>query len=64
MKWLLENWYIVAAGLCACGGGIMAAVPEKMGIGVFSPALNKKGNSVAGLYMLEKLSEELGLSIF
>ena len=46
------------------GGGIMAAVPGKMGIGVFSPALNKKGNSVAGLYMLEKLSEELGLSIF
>ena len=26
MKWLLENWYLLAAGLCACGGGIMAVV--------------------------------------
>ena len=26
MKWFLENWYIVAAGLFACGGGIMVVV--------------------------------------
>ena len=30
------------------GGGIMAVVPYRMGIGVFSPALDEKGNSVAG----------------
>ena len=46
------------------GGGIMAAVPGKMGIGVFSPALDGKGNSVAGLQLLRQLSEELELSIF
>lgn len=46
------------------GGGIMAAVPGKMGIGVFSPALDGKGNSVAGLQLLRHLSEELELSIF
>lgn len=46
------------------GGGIMAVVPGKMGIGIFSPALDQKGNSVAGIYMLEKLSDQLGLSIF
>lgn len=46
------------------GGGIMAVVPGKMGIGIFSPALDLKGNSVAGIYMLEKLSDQLGLSIF
>ena len=46
------------------GGGIMAVVPRKMGIGIYSPALDKKGNSVAGKKALEKLSERLGLSIF
>ena len=46
------------------GGGIMSVVPGKMGIGLFSPALDKKGNSVAGVKMLEKLSAELDLSIF
>ena len=45
-------------------GGIMAAVPSKMGIGIFSPAVDAKGNSVAGGQMLERLSKELELSIF
>ncbi len=49
---------------CGVGGGIMAVVPGKMGIGIFSPALDLKGNSVAGIYLLEKLSDQLGLSIF
>ena len=46
------------------GGGIMAVVPGRMGIGVYSPLLDKKGNSVAGKRVLEKLSEALHLSIF
>ena len=46
------------------GGGIMAVVPGKMGIGIFAPALDAKGNSVAGICMLERLSDELQLSIF
>ena len=46
------------------GGGIMAVVPGKMGIGVFSPALDSKGNSVAGLAVMKMLSSELDLSIF
>ncbi len=46
------------------GGGIMAVVPSKMGIGIFAPALDAKGNSVAGIWMLEQLSSKLGLSIF
>ena len=46
------------------GGGIMANCPEKMGIGLYSPALDKKGNSVAGIKMLERLSKEWDLSIF
>ncbi|MFZ5353196.1 MAG: glutaminase A [Bacillota bacterium] len=46
------------------GGGIMVAVPGKMGIGVFGPALDEKGNSVGGIKVLEHISNELNLSIF
>jgi len=46
------------------GGGIMAIVPTRMGIGIYSPALDEKGNSVAGIRALEELSKKLYLSIF
>lgn len=46
------------------GGGIMGVVPGRMGIGVYSPALDRKGNSVAGIKVLEQLSAKLDLSIF
>jgi glutaminase len=46
------------------GGGIVAAVPGRMGIGVIGPALDAKGNSIAGVKILEELSRELDLSIF
>lgn len=46
------------------GGGIMAIVPNRMGIGIYSPALDSKGNSCAGIKALEALSDELELSIF
>lgn len=46
------------------GGGIMAVVPGNMGIGVFSPALDARGNSIGGVKALEYLSEKLELSIF
>ena len=46
------------------GGGIMAVVPNRMGIGIFSPKIDSKGNSVAGIKALEQLSKKLDLSIF
>jgi glutaminase len=46
------------------GGGIISTVPKRLGIGVFGPALDKKGNSIAGFRMLEDLSKEYDLSIF
>lgn len=46
------------------GGGIMAVVPGSMGIGVFSPALDVRGNSIGGVKALEFLSGKLELSIF
>jgi glutaminase len=46
------------------GGGILSVVPGKMGIGVFGPSLDPKGNSIAGVALLEYLSKELNLTIF
>ena len=46
------------------GGGIMGVIPRRMGIGVFAPALDKHGNSVAGVQALARLSRELDLSIY
>ncbi|MBO8176382.1 MAG: glutaminase A [Bacillus sp. (in: Bacteria)] len=45
-------------------GGIMGAVPHKCGIGIFGPALDEKGNSVAGVKLLETMSQIYGWSIF
>jgi glutaminase len=45
-------------------GGIMGAVPGKFGIGISGPALDEKGNSVAGLKLLELLSRNYRLSMF
>lgn len=46
------------------GGGILATVPRRMGIGIYGPALDEKGNSLAGIHTLHDLSKELDLSIF
>jgi len=46
------------------GGGIVATVPGKMSIAVWSPALNKYGNSHAGTLALEFFTAKTGLSIF
>lgn len=50
-------------GKSGVGGGILASVPSRMGIGVFGPALDSKGNSIGGWKVLEEVSRELDLSI-
>jgi glutaminase len=45
-------------------GGILAVVPGKLGIGVFSPGLDDYGNSVKGTAVCEEISERLGLHVF
>ena len=51
-------------GKSGVGGGIVATVPGKMSIAVWSPGLNKYGNSHAGTLALEKFTSKTGLSIF
>lgn len=45
-------------------GGIMSVVPGKMGIGIYSPALDENGNSIAGYNIIKDLSDKLSLSLF
>jgi glutaminase len=46
------------------GGGILGVIPRQFGIGVYAPALDRHGNSVAGVQALAQLSRELDLSIY
>ncbi|ADO77968.1 glutaminase A [Halanaerobium praevalens] len=58
--------FAVKVGLPAksgVGGGMLAIVPGKFGIGTFGPALDANGNSITGLKILENLAQALDLSI-
>lgn len=43
------------------GGGILAVLPGQLGIAVYSPRLDARGNSVRGVAVCAALSAELGL---
>jgi glutaminase len=56
--------WVSAVGLPAksgVGGGIVAVLPGQLGIGVYSPLLDARGNSVRGVLLCRNLSERLGL---
>ncbi len=59
--------FAIQAGIPAksgVSGGILSIVPGKYGIGVIGPSLNSKGNSIAGVKLLELLSTQFGWSLF
>jgi glutaminase len=51
-------------GKSGVGGGIVAVIPGKLGMCVWSPELNSKGNSVVGMKTLELFTTKTGISIF
>ncbi|MDO2948449.1 glutaminase B [Aeromonas simiae] len=51
-------------GKSGVGGGIIAVIPGELSVCVWSPELNKAGNSLAGTAALERFAERLGRSIF
>ena len=56
--------WVSAVGMPAksgVGGGIAAVLPGELGIGVYSPRLDSRGNSVRGVLVCRALSERLGL---
>ena len=51
--------WVSAVGMPAksgVGGGIVAVLPGQLGIGVYSPLLDAKGNSVRGVMVCRSLS--------
>lgn len=51
-------------GKSGVGGGIVAILPGQYAIAVWSPRLNKKGNSYKGMLFLEEFTTQTKLSIF
>ncbi|PHN05378.1 glutaminase [Flavilitoribacter nigricans] len=51
-------------GKSGVGGGITAILPNEYAIAVWSPRLNKKGNSYRGMKFLERFTTETESSIF
>lgn len=51
-------------GKSGVGGGIAAVLPNEYAIAVWSPRLNKKGNSYRGMKFLESFTTETESSIF
>jgi glutaminase len=45
-------------------GGIIAVLPGQLGIGVFSPRLDPRGNSTRGIMVCDELSRRLDLHLF
>lgn len=51
-------------GKSGVGGGIVAVIPDRLSIAVWSPGLNEKGNSLAGTLALELFTTKIRISIF
>ncbi|MDA7086880.1 glutaminase B [Pseudomonas sp. SA3-5] len=51
-------------GKSGVGGGIVAVVPGRFSVCVWSPELNAAGNSLVGMAALELLSQRIGWSVF
>lgn len=51
-------------GKSGVGGGIIAILPGKLSIAVWSPELNANGNSYRGIETLEQFTTDIGISVF
>ncbi len=60
-QWLYEVGMPAKSGVA---GGIAAVLPGQLGIGVFSPRLDKHGNSVRGIRACSELSRDWDLHLF
>lgn len=58
--------WMTAVGIPAksgVAGGILGALPGQVGIGTFSPRLDRVGNSARGVRVCERLSQDMGLHL-
>ncbi len=59
-EWMYTVGLPAKSGVC---GGIIAVLPGQLGIGVFSPRLDPRGNSTRGVAVCRDLSAGLGLHL-
>jgi len=60
------NW-VYTVGMPAksgVGGGIVAVLPGQLGLAVFSPRLDPRGNSARGIKVCEQISADFGLHLY
>ena len=57
-------FYVGLPAKSGVGGGIVAVVPHVMGLCVWSPGLDEKGNSLLGRYALHRFTRMTGLAVF
>lgn len=60
-SWLYEVGMPAKSGV---GGGVIAVIPGRFGIAIFSPRLDAKGNSVRGIEACRRISRDFGLHMF
>lgn len=56
-------WAVGLPAKSGVGGGLLAVVPNKMAIVVYSPPLDEHGNSVRGQKVIQDLSQQWGLHL-
>ncbi|HKX69302.1 MAG TPA: glutaminase A [Intrasporangium sp.] len=59
-EWMFRTGMPAKSGV---GGGITVVLPGELGIGTFSPRLDRQGNSVRGVAACEALSHQFGLHV-
>ena len=60
-EWLYRVGMPAKSGVA---GGVIAVLPGQLGMGVFSPPLDSRGNSVRGLAVCEDISRSFDLHLF
>ncbi|MGV1048748.1 MAG: glutaminase A [Solirubrobacterales bacterium] len=59
-EWVVDVGMPAKSGV---GGGVLAVLPGQLGIAVFSPPLDRHGNSVRGVEVCRQISDDLHLNL-